>query len=206
MKQINKILLFLLCLTIGCNVIYAKQKTGHLEKDPTYDKYQSLSDDEKLEYIEPLEYIYVDDLLVDESTSDLADVDFYLSASYTDSSYDYDASYPLKDYKYSGSTESSSSKNQNPLNVCWAFAMNNAIESYLAKHGMTDNGKKYNLSEIYLEYVSYLNIFNNKIPTDDRRGYNIGNYQFGGSNSPAEVTRYITYGYAPITESQFGSA
>ena len=207
MKQFSKLVLIFLCLIISCDLVYAQKSSAHLEKDPAYDRYQSMSDEEKANYLEPLEYVYVSDTKEDKSTNDVADVDYYLSASYSDSSYNYDDIYPIKNYTYSGTNISSVDKNQGNLNVCWSFATVNALETYLAKHGITDKLKRYNLSEDYLEYVSFNNIFNNKITnTNEKRGVHVNpSYTFGSSNSISAVTRYLAYGYVPISESSFGA-
>ena len=209
MNHSRKVLLFILCLIISCDLVYA-ETSGHFERNPNYDKYQSLSPKEKLQFLKPLEYLYVEDEQVDKSTDDLADVDYYLSAEYTDSSFDLedndDNIYVIKDYYYNGDTLSlATDKNQYSLNVCWAFATNNAIESYLALHKITNSGKKYNLSENYLEYISYLNVFNQVLSPENIRGYFNNGYMFGSSNSQVDVTRYLLYGYAPMTENRIGT-
>lgn len=195
MKQISKVLLLMLCFIISCNITYAKTKTAPMEKDSSYDKYQELSEEDKRVFIEPLEYVNVDNTS-NQSIEDLVNADFYLSASNQDASYNYNDTFELKNYFSNGTT---GLKNQGSINVCWSFATCNAIESYLAKHGITNNGKKYNLSEDYLEYVSFQNIFNERL-TNKRSPSN-----FGSSNTQTEVATYLAYGFAPITEDIFGS-
>ena len=76
-------------------------------------------------------------------------------------------------------------KDQNPLSLCWAFATNNMIESYLIK-----NGKNYNLSENHLDYVSR---------------YYKDTSTFGQANSYFNVIKYLFRGYGPFNEDNFGS-
>lgn len=76
-------------------------------------------------------------------------------------------------------------EDQGAWGLCWAFATNNVLESYLQLHGIGT----YNLSENQPAYV----------------GKYIGDIKdVSGGNSPANVAKYWYYGYSPVTENYFG--
>ena len=100
------------------------------------------------------------------------------------------SSYPRSyDSKSLNAVTSASSENQGSLNICWAFSINNVIESYLnKKRSSTTN---YNFSENQLDYVArYLG---------DTKS-------FGQSNSTFNVVKYLFYGISPMDELTFDSS
>ena len=76
-------------------------------------------------------------------------------------------------------------KDQYPLSLCWAFATNNMIESFMIR-----KGKTYNLSENHYDYLSR---------------YYGDTSTFGQANNYFNVVKYLLYGYVPFSEDVFGA-
>lgn len=81
------------------------------------------------------------------------------------------------------------SENQGPLNICWAFSMNNVIEAYMNKK--ISSSTVYNYSENQYDYVArYLG---------DTKS-------FGESNTTFNVVKYLFYNISPFKELEFDSS
>lgn len=77
-------------------------------------------------------------------------------------------------------------KNQGTLGLCWAFASNSTLESYLLKSNMGS----YNFSENQPDYVAR---------------YLKDTSTFGSGNSIYNIIKYWFRGYTPVNESYFGA-
>lgn len=143
------------------------------EINPEYEKYLKLSDTLKSEvsYV-PNEYINYYE--VKNNSSRNFTLGLYGSSL---------SSYDLRNVN--GERLIPEVKDQNPLELCWAFATNNMIESYFLKEGKT-----YNLSENHLDYVGR---------------YFKDTSVFGQPNSFYNVIKYLFEGYGPFSEDVFGS-
>ena len=131
----KKVIITILLLLISFSKVYALEMCTPSEE---WIKYNSLSDEEKLLYTEP---VYCKELMDEKDGSMFLSffkmVNNYISASATDSSYN----------AYSKGLITSP-KMQGVLGTCWAFSSISAVESNALKNGL----REYDFSESHMIY------------------------------------------------------
>lgn len=144
------------------------------EINPSYEEYLKLNDSIKNEIgLVPNEYVNYYE--IDKNT---------LSSNRSNGLYGSSiSSYDLRNVN--GKRLIPEMKNQYSLNLCWAFATNNMIESFMIR-----KGKTYNLSENHFDYLSR---------------YYGDTSTFGQANNYFNVVKYLLYGYSPFSEDVLGS-
>lgn len=168
-KILNKILYLFLMLFSLFSFVFA-------EVNPSYTKYEKLSDTEKSKYgLIPDEFISYYDI----KPSNI----FTYKRSYKASTI-LPSVYDLRNVD--NKRLITEVKNQNPLGLCWAFSTNSMLESY----HLVDSGEYYNFSENAPDYQAQY--------YGDSASSNSG-------NSLENAVKYWFLGNGPVTESHFGS-
>lgn len=170
----NKILklIFLFLLIFSLNNVNAS------EINPAYLEYEKLTEEEKKEIdLVPNKYIVYYEPKVETNVFRNRSTSMYSFYSATPTTYDLRS--------VNGTRLIPPIDNQGNLGLCWAFASNNAIESYYLKHDLGT----LDLSENQPSYVSAY----------------LGDTSFGQGNTGFNTIKYWFLGHGPVTEDHFGT-
>lgn len=186
MKKLSNLLLIILSTFFLCGFIdisYGNSSEINIEINksnnyiinPDYIEYEKLTPDEKEKVsLIPFKYIHNYEITPSVRFNALSPKNYYGALP---------NSYDLRNV--GGNRYIPNIKDQKNLSLCWAFASNSTLESYLLKKNMGN----YNFSENQPDYVaSYL---------DSR-------HLFGSGNSIYNVVDYWFRGNSPVNESYFG--